>query len=267
MRNTATHAKRGIRIPALAWAAAGTPHTGLAKVGAQSYSFREFALEDALKRLEELGLDTMEFCRVHFEPGIAAAELERVKACIAGASVSVSAYGVEGFSADAAANRNLFAFAKNLGTTILSADPTPQAFDSLDTLCEEYQIKIAIHNHGPEARYDKVQDTLDAVAGRHPLVGACVDTGHSIRSGEAPDEVIARLGERVHSVHLKDWKQGGDEQVLGEGDLDLAKTAKALKAIGFSGPIAMEFELSPEAPVAGMKQGLANWRRAVAAVA
>ncbi len=94
-------------------------------------------------------------------------------------------------------------------------------------------------------------------------MGACLDTGHALRSGEAPHEVIEQLGERLLSLHLKDWKIGNGERVIGEGDLDLAKTIAALRAVNFSGFICMEYEPDPEDPVPGMLRGLRNWREAL----
>lgn len=233
------------------------------RLGAQSYSFRTFDFAGSLECLKGLGLSMMEFCNVHIPPDAAAAGFFSMKQRLAAAGVRVACFGVEGFTADAAANRKKFEFAKALGVEVLTADPTPDAFDNLDELCEEFQIKIGIHNHGPGARYDGVRDTLKAVQGRHPFIGACVDTGHVIRSGEAPHEVIEQLGARVHSLHLKDWRCGGEEQILGEGDLDLRKVAQAAKAIGFDGPVVMEYELEPREPVTGMRKGMENWLRAV----
>ncbi len=256
--------RRNIRRPALAWAAAPEHGAKQARLGAQSYSFRKFDFEGAIACLHRLGLPVMEFCSVHFPPDATAAGFSNIRQRLMESQVIAACFGVEGFGADAAANRRKFEFAQALGVEVLTADPTPEAFDSLDELCEEFQIKVAIHNHGPGARYDGVRDTLKAIEGRHPFIGACVDTGHVIRSGEAPHEVILQLGARVHSLHLKDWISGGEEQVLGEGDLDLLAVAKALNEIGFAGPIVMEYELEPDDPIPGMKKGLANWLEAVA---
>lgn len=233
-------------------------------MGAQSYSFRKFDLDGALKCLKELGLNQMEFCTVHFPADASHENFPKVKATLQAAGVSVPCFGVMGFGADAAANRKVFEFGKALGVQVLTADPSPESFDNLEYLSAEFGIKIAIHNHGPKARYDKVDDTLKAVEGRSPMIGACVDTGHAIRSGEKPHEVIEKLGSRVISLHLKDWVHGGKEQILGEGDMDLVAVAKALKAIKFSGPIVMEYEESPDNPVPDMKKGWENWKKAVA---
>lgn len=235
-------------------------------MGAQSYSFRQFNFEDSIKCLKDLGLSDMEYCAVHFKPDATQPNFNYIKETIAKTGIAVKCFGVEGFSGDAAANRKKFEFAKALGIAVLTADPAPDSFVNLDKLCEEFNIRIAIHNHGPGAHYDKVADTLKAVKGHSPLIGACVDTGHSIRSGEKPHQVIEALGPRVLSLHLKDWTMGGKEQIIGEGDMDLLAVAKALKALHFNGPIMMEYEESPDNPVPDMKKGWRNWQDALRTV-
>lgn len=256
---------RRAALPSLAWAAAETGPAGAdsCRIGAQSYSFRNFSFEDSINQLKALGLDCMEFCAVHFPADADDANFANVKSTLAKAGIALPAFGVEAYTGDEAANRAKFVFAQALGIPILAADPTPDAFASLDLLCDEFGIQIAIHNHGPEARYNKVEDTLKAVQDHSPRIGACVDTGHALRSAEQPHEVIERLGDRVISVHLKDWTIGGDEQILGEGGMDLDRVAGALKAIQFSGPLIIEYENSPDNPVPDMKKGLENWRQAV----
>jgi len=232
-------------------------------MGAQSYSFRKFDLAGAIACLKDLGLTDMEFCSVHFPCDADDSGFDQVKSTLAEAGVAVPCFGVEGFTEDAAANRKKFEFAKALGVQVLTADPAPESFDNLDELCDEFGIKIAIHNHGPGARYDKVEDTLRAVEGHSRLIGACIDTGHSIRSSEDPVDVARQLGDRVISLHLKDWTLGGKEEIIGEGDLDLPAFAAALRDIGFDGPVVMEYEESPDNPVPDMAKGWANWQTAI----
>ncbi|NUM56257.1 MAG: sugar phosphate isomerase/epimerase [Candidatus Hydrogenedentes bacterium] len=261
-------------LPAVAWAGQAlaakkdedeSPKYGGFRMGSQSYSFRYFKDPAvAIEKLKELGLSNMEFCSVHFKPDASDPGFAAIKALIASTAIAVPVYGVEGFGQDEAANRKKFEFAKALGLEVISADVEKEgnAFKIVDALCKEFNIKIGIHNHGPGARYDKVSNTIEAVKGSSALVGACVDTGHVIRSGEKPHEVIAALGERVHSLHLKDWVLGGKEQIVGEGDMDLVAVAKALKAINFSGPIMLEYEEHESDPVPHMKKGLENWQKA-----
>jgi inosose dehydratase len=233
------------------------------RMGAQSYSFRNFPFEQAMQELKKIGLTNVELFSAHFPMDPAHADLEKNKKILADNGITPVAYGVEAFTADDAANRKKFEFAKALGIEIITADPKPDSFDSLDKLTQEFGIAIAIHNHGPGASYDKAAETLKAVEGRNPLIGACVDTGHTIRSGEKPHEAIALLGSRVLSLHLKDWVHGGEEKILGEGDMDLTAVAKALLALNFKGPVMLEYENTPDNPGPDMQKGLANWASAI----
>lgn len=268
LRHHLSHAR--LVPPAPASAVSGmtggpSPRGGRYPMAAQSFSFRKFDLEGSVRSLKELGLDLMEFCGAHFPADPDNPELPEIKRFLAHEGVRVPCYGVVGFGGDKAANRKKFEFARAIGADILSADPAPESFDDLDKLCAEFGIKIAIHNHGPGAHYDKIEDTLKAVKDHSPLIGACVDTGHAIRSGDKPHEVIHALGDRVISVHLKDWKHGDRETILGQGDLDMVEVARALMAIAFTGPVIMEYEESPEGPVPDMRQGMKNWFEAVEA--
>jgi sugar phosphate isomerase/epimerase len=250
---------------AVAWqdTARAAEEFGGFRMGAQSYSFRHFNTYDALTMLGGIGLKNMEFCSVHFPPAPENEKFLEAKQYIEKAGVTVPSFGVESFTSSEEASRVKFDFGKILGLEVLTADPDPDAFDLLDKLTEEYNIKIAIHNHGPRARYNKAEDTLKACEGHSAMIGACVDTGHVIRSGEKPHEVLEALGSRVISMHLKDWVHEEDEQILGEGDMDLVAVAKTLKKIEFTGPIMLEFELDKENPVPGMLKGLENWKKAL----
>lgn len=234
------------------------------RLGSQSYSFRQFDTAGALAEVKKIGLTNMEFCAAHFPCNAADPGFAKVQELIKESGINVLCYGVESFTADEAANRVKFEFARALGIGIITADPLPESFDSLDKLTEEFKIKIAIHNHGPnDERYGLVEKTLAAIKDHSPMIGACVDTGHSIRAAEKPHEVLAALGDRVISLHLKDWIHGGEEQILGKGDMDLVAVARTLKDLKFAGPLMIEYENSPENPGPDMAIGIANWQKAV----
>ncbi len=165
------------------------PFGGFA-LGVQSYSFRNFKLEPALKRTQELGLHTIEFFNGHVPPKSTPEQIKAVLKMCGDYAIAPVAFGVEGFSKDHDANKKLFEFGKALGVKSLSADPTPDSFDSLDKLCEEYKIAIAIHPHGPQGsklhRWYSAEVIMEAVKDHNPLIGTCLDTGHLIRSAQEP---------------------------------------------------------------------------------
>jgi sugar phosphate isomerase/epimerase len=251
-------------VPSLLQAAQADAPYGPFKLGLQSYSLRGYkSLDEALEQTKALGVHYWEAYSAHVPLTTDPAQVSTLLGKLKAADVKLLAHGVTGFGADAAANRRVFECAKALGIRTISADPTPQSFDNLETLVDEFKINIAIHNHGPGARYDKLQQVVDAVKGRHKRIGACADLGHFLRSGENPVKVIETLGERVHGVHLKDVKGGTQFTILGQGDMDVVGVLKALRAIKFNEVVALEYEENPENPIADIRQCLDAVKAAV----
>jgi sugar phosphate isomerase/epimerase len=199
--------------------------------------------------------------------------IESQKELLSNAGITLMAYGVVGFDANENAAREKFEYAKVMGMKSLSADPKPdkETFDMLDKLVAEYDVAIAIHNHGPKHRYNKISDVEAIVKDRHPKIGACVDTGHYLRSDEDPVEAVQRLGKRVFGVHLKDVKTlpNGDKQfkIAGEGDLKVTELLKALKSMNYQYCVAIEYEENEKNPVSDIEACLAHVRECAAKIA
>jgi sugar phosphate isomerase/epimerase len=274
-------ARRELLVGGAAWAAnallpgrlrAGTSSAGLSyggfAMGIQSFTLRKLPLDAMLDAVERLGLHQVELIPEtkllfydfgsHFPVTEDTAEIARVHAALAARGIRLAASGVHGV-ADEAEARRLFAFARAARIPLLTIMPDDEALDALDRLCAEHpEVRLGIHNHGPWFRYDKIADVEASLAGRHPGFGACVDAGHFIRSGEDPAEAVRRLGPRVHGVHLKDFRSEGlfaEGCLLGQGKLDLDACFGALRAIGF-GPdraLSLEYEESPDDPIADVE--------------
>ena len=242
------------------------------KMGIQSYSLRGFDAPTALKHTRTLGLRFWEAYPRHVPLGTLPAHIAKQKAMLAEAGIKLTAYGVLGFDANEAKARQAFDFARKMGIDSLSANPKKDkaTFDLLDRMVEEYQVAIAIHNHGPRSLYDKISDVEQMVKDRHPLIGACVDTGHFLRSDEDPVAAIRRLGKRVFGVHLKDVKTvtvGGKKRkqfkIVGEGDLDVAGCLKELRRLKYKRCVALEYEENPKNPLSDLELCLKSIRAAV----
>ena len=233
------------------------------RFGIQAHGLRNFPIDEAIRIIhDDLQLHWVEFSRKHLPVEAAAGEIRRVRALLNQNDITCNALGVHRFTADHDANRRVFDFARSMSVRNISANPSKDSFDSLEKLVAEYDIRIAIHNHGPGASYDKVADVTDAVKGRHPNIGACVDTGHFIRSAEDPIEAIYRLKGRVFGLHVKDVAEQTKKThdvIIGAGFLDVDAMFKALKDVNFGadGALSLEFEGNPDDPVAEIKQCIA----------
>lgn len=230
------------------------------KLGAQSYTFREFDLEPALKRMKDLDLHYVELFQKHAPSNSNPAQIAALVKLCKEYEVTPLAFGVQHFTKNSDANRKMFEFGKALGIKMFSADPDPDSFDSLDKLCDEYKIAIGIHPHGPqqgkrEHRWYSAQVILKAVKDHNPLIGSCLDTGHLIRAAQLgdkldPAEQIRLMGPRNFGVHLKDHdNERHTDVIFGKGVLDVASVLKALRDVKFDGLISIEYEAHPKDPV------------------
>ncbi len=240
-------------------------------MGIQSYSLRGLG-KNGWEKAAELEIHWVEFYDAHYPKTDNEAAVAEMNKRMAKLDISISAHGVHGFGKDHATNEALFKFAKLAGFKNISADPSPDSFDSLDKLVKQYDIRINIHNHGPGHRYNKIGDVLKAIKDRDPRIGFCADLGHYIRSAEDPAKVIAEAGERLYGVHLKDFaemKGNAKGTILGKGVMNVEEVFKALKKVKFpaDGALSLEYEESAANPMEDLKQCFANAAAAAQKVA
>ena len=243
-------------------------------VGTQSYCFRNFNREQALKRTQELGLHYIEFFQKHAPLNSDEKQIKAILKMCKEYGVTPVAFGVQEFTKNHDNNKKVFDFAKALGIKYLSANPTPDSFDSLDKLCEQYKIAIAIHPHGPIGggklhRWYSAEVIMKAVKDHHELIGSCLDTGHLIRAAQLgkkldPADQVRVMGKRNFGMHLKDHDNKKHRDVVyGKGVLDVPAVLKALKEVKFKGWISIEYEANPENPSPDMKACLKVLQKAV----
>lgn len=243
-------------------------------LGVQSYTFRNFDLEPALKRIQELGIKHAEFYSKHIPLNSNPEQLKQILTLCQEYGVTPVGFGVQAFTKDHNANKKVFEFGKAIGIKYLSADPSPDSFDSLDKLCEEYKIAIAIHPHGPSGkglhRWYSAEVIMKAVKDHHKLIGSCLDTGHLIRAAQLgekldPAQQVRVMGDRNFAMHLKDHDNKRKTDVVfgsPEGALDVAAVLKALHEVKFRGAISIEYEANPSDPSPDMKKCVAHTRDA-----
>jgi sugar phosphate isomerase/epimerase len=247
-------------------------------LGVQSYCFRKFDTEPALKRTQNLGLHFIEFYQKHAPLDATEDQVKALLKLCREYEVTPVCYGVQDFTKNHEANKKIFDYGKALGIKTFSADPTPDSFDSLDKLCEEYKIAIAIHPHGPIGggklhRWYSAEVIMAAVKDHDPLIGSCLDTGHLIRAAQLgkkldPAEQVRVMGARNFGIHLKDHDNQKDTDVIyGKGVLDVPAVLKALKDVKFKGHISIEYEAHEDNPSPDMKACVEVFKDAVKTLA
>ena len=232
------------------------------EMGVQSYCFRHFKDNARTASLvKECGLARIEICgvQVDFQD---TASFDSAIGAYRDAGVEIVSIGVNGLAGDEAGERNYFEFLQAAGAKFMSVDFKPDAaggsFALAEKLAEEYDVRLAIHNHGGRHWLGSAQALDWVFAQTSPRVGLCLDTAWALHSHEDPIAMIERFGERLYGVHVKDFTFDSAGQhkdvVVGTGNLDLARMAEAMGAAGFDGYVVLEYEADVENPVPALRQ-------------
>ena len=232
-------------------------------VGIQSYCFRKFTLEKTALLLAQCGIDTLEISRIHLDVINTEVVPDIAMSVLADIGIQISAYGSNRLTNDEDKLRRIFGFAKRFGIKVLTADPDHDALDLISRLCDEYGIKVAIHNHGRDdmrhGRASMLKEILDTTANN---IGVCLDTGWMIDAGDDPVAFADANMSRIYGIHLKDFSYDTSgirhETLIGEGLLELESLLRILKVHDYTGNITIEYEKNPDDPVPDLKKCIEN---------
>jgi sugar phosphate isomerase/epimerase len=251
-------------------AAAKTQPAAL-KLGVASYSCRKFTLDQTLDMAKALGVTYMTFKDVHLPRTDPPETTRALRAKIEAAGITIMGGGTIELPNDPAQIRKAFEYAKNAGFPLIFISPEPEALDTIEQMAKEFDIKAAIHNHGPEDKHwPRPQDAYDAIKSRDTHLGLCIDIGHTTRTGTDPVQACRQFRDRLYDMHVKDLaiKTDKDSQVeVGRGVLDFPALFRTLIDVGYQGQVGLEYEIKETDPLPGMIESIAYMRGVLAAIA
>ena len=262
-------------VPALGAAPAPSPKAAAAagrtlKLGVASYSMRKFSLDQALEMARTLDVRYMTFKDVHIPRTDPPETTRALRAKIEAAGITIMGGGTINMPNDPDQIRKDFAYAKLAGMPLIYASPDPAALDFIETMVKEHDIKLAIHDHGPEDKWwPAPADAYKALAPRDQRMGLCIDIGHTIRTGTDPIQACVDCQDRLYDMHVKDLrvKTDRDSQVeVGRGVIDFPGLFRALIKMGYQGQVGLEYEIKADDPLPGMQESLAYMRGVLAAL-
>ena len=242
------------------------------KIGVASYSLRQFPREKMIEMVKGLGVKYVTLKDVHLSRTDTPEQTRAARQQITDAGLTIMGGGTLTWKVnDEAAIRKDFEYAKNGGFPLMVCSPAPETLDTLEKLVKEYDIKVAIHNHGPEDPwYPAPADALAKLQGRDPRMGICMDVGHAVRAGADIIQSVSLAGPKLLDLHVKDLAdpKSRDSQVeVGRGVFDIPGLFRALAATRFAGHVSLEYEIKASNPFAGMQESLAYMRGVADAVA
>jgi sugar phosphate isomerase/epimerase len=257
-------------VPSLAAAAPMAAKPSPVKLGLASYTFRSFTRAQMLGFLKDLHLTDLN-CKdvkdhLPTDPALEAQALADYTA----AGIKLHAAGTIYFPKDDDDDiRSKFEYCKRAGIDVIVAgDPTPQILPRIEKFVKEYDIKFAIHNHGPEDKiWHSPLDVLKAVKEMDPRMGSCMDVGHAERAGTEVVEAIHEVGPRLFDMHIKDLTDftSKESQVdVGDGIMPIRGIFEALIAIKYKGFVDLEYEIHGDNPMPGVIESFGFMRGVLA---
>ena len=262
-------------LPMMTRAAAAAPaapqRKSTLKIGVASYSMRRFPLDTALDMAKSLNVTYMTFKDVHIPRTDPPESTRALRAKIEAAGITIMGGGTIDIPNDPAQIRKAFEYAKNAGMPLIYTSPDPAALDAIETLVKEFDIKLVIHNHGPEDKWwPRPQDAYAAMKSRDKRMGLCIDIGHTLRTGTDPVQAVLECQDRLYDMHVKDLASKTDKESqveVGRGVIDFPGLFRALVKIGYQGQVGLEYEIRENDPLPGMTESIAYMRGVLAGVA
>ena len=249
----------------LAQTADPNPWRGL-KIGVATYTFRELPIEQCIAGVKRVGLQYVSIKNVknHIDLTHTPEERKARAQMFRDAGITPLSVGNVGMKNDEADMRRAFEYTRDIGVPTMVCSPTREVTDleewvrKLDMLVKEFDLKLAIHNHGPEDKlFPSPYDIMKIAAKYDKRIGLCIDVGHTARAKVDPAESIIKCRERLYDVHMKDISAMGDKNTPvegGRGILDTKSILAALIKIKYQGLVGFEYEKDGKDPLAGLAE-------------
>jgi sugar phosphate isomerase/epimerase len=278
-RRSALRAAAGALLGAAAGASgvaraarAQAPRDGGVRLGVASYSLRRFPRDRAIAMVKALGTPYVNVKSFHAEYALPAAELAAARREFEAAGLRIVGGGTITFEQDTDADvRRYFEYARLLGLPVMVSTCEPAILPRVERFARQYDIRVAIHNHGPEdAHYPAPADVLKRVKGMDPRLGLCIDVGHTVRAGADVVQAIADAGPRLLDMHVKDLRDFKDREsqvIVGEGAIPIADVFRQLRTMRYAGFVNLEYEIDADDPLPGMQRSFAYMRGVLAGLA
>ncbi len=240
------------------------------RLGLASYTFRNFTRAQLIGLMKQLNVFALNAKDVKDHLPIDLKEEAAALADYSAAGIRLHAAGAIYLAKNEDADiRTKFEYCKRAGIAVIVAgDPTPETLLRIEKFVKEYDIRIAIHNHGPEDKlWPSPLDVLKAVKHLDRRIGCCIDVGHTVRAGTDVVRAIREAGPRLFNLHMKDltnFENKESQVAVGDGIMPVRKMFEALIATQYKGFVDLEYEIHPDDPMPGVVSSFAYMRGVLA---
>lgn len=236
-------------------------------VAMAGYTFREFSIEKTIEMMNRVGVSEISLKDFHMPLNSTQAQINDVIKKFKDGGINVYAVGVVYMRTQDSVDQ-AFEYAKMADVKTIVSAPNYEFLPYVEKKVKTYDIKIAIHNHGPDnPLYPNATDIWDHVKDLDPRIGICIDIGHTTRDGEDPSTDIERYSKRIFDVHIKDVDKAAKEGKtveMGRGIIDIPKVVATLRKINYSGRCSLEFEKDMKDSLPGIAESIGYFKGVMA---
>jgi inosose dehydratase len=237
------------------------------KLAIAGYTFAKFDLDQSLAMMKRVGVTWLGVKDFHLP-------LNSTREVIDQTLVKMKSFGVEPYGVGPiymkteASVDQAFAYAKMVGVNILVGVPDAQLLPYVEKKVKEYNIRVAIHNHGPDLPiYPSAEDIWKDIKNLDPRIGFCLDIAHTARLGLDPIETYIRYKERIFDFHV--WDVDKPEKAgwcveAGRGIIDFPKFFRTLRNEKYTGTCSLEYGKDMSDPLPGIAESIGYFRGVIA---
>jgi inosose dehydratase len=234
------------------------------KLGLASYTTLKFDLDKTLDMAKRLRLEAISLKQdFHLPMNLPAEKQKEIAKKVRDSGLDFYACGVIYMKTEEDVKK-AFEFAKNVGIRLIVAVPNHELLDLTEKMTKEYDIAVAIHNHGPTDKvYPTPTSAYELIKNRDKRLGLCVDIGHTQRCGIDPSDEIIKVQDRLLDLHLKDVTSSDEKGTtieMGSGVIDIPKVIRTLDKIGYNKTASFEYEKDPENPLPGLAESIGYFK-------
>lgn len=228
-------------------------------IGFAGYSFAKFDIDKMISMLQRLNVQNLSLKEIHLPLNSSKEAIETAKKKFVDGGINVYTVGVVYMRSKEAVDQ-AFEYANMVGVEMIVGVPNQDLLSYAEAKVKETNIRLAIHNHGPEDKlYPSPKDVYDRIKNFDSRVGLCIDIGHTLRAGVLPEKAVKDYRDRLFDLHVKDvTAMAKDAKVLeiGRGAINYPAFIEALEKINYKGICSIEYEKDMSDPLVGMAESV-----------
>jgi inosose dehydratase len=244
-----------------------SPANDLFRLAVAGYTFAKISLNDSLAMMKRVGINLLGVKDFHLP-------LDSTKEVIDLTLAKMKSFGVEPYGVgpiymrSEAAVDQAFSYAKLVGVTLVVGVPNVELLPYVEKKVQEYDFRLAIHNHGPDLPlFSSADDVWKEIKNLDTRIGFCLDIAHETRLGLDPIEAYLKYKERIFDFHIWDCdkpEKAGWCVEAGRGIIDFPHFFKALRENKYSGTCSLEYGKDMDDPLPGIAESIGYFKGVLA---